>query len=176
MNNAPPNLLAYVIPILVILPILYFRLRRMMKPQPLKLNRLWIRPAIILLVGFGVVGAAPPPAQDWFWFALAALLGGVLGWQWGKQMAIHVDPENGTLMTRGSQAALIMMGLLIVVRIGLRAGMRMESAALHLDATMITDLFIVFAATLFGLRGLEMFLRARQVLAQAPQSRALPKA
>ena len=176
MNNAQPNLLAYVIPILVILPILYFRLRRMMKPQPLKLNRLWIRPAIILLVGFGVVGAAPPPAQDWFWFALAALLGGVLGWQWGKQMAIHVDPENGTLMTRGSQAALIMMGLLIVVRIGLRAGMRMESAALHLDATMITDLFIVFAATLFGLRGLEMFLRARQVLAQAPQSRALPKA
>jgi hypothetical protein len=176
MNNAQPNLLAYVIPILVILPILYFRLRRMMKPQPLKLNRLWIRPAIILLVGFGVVGAAPPPARDWFWFALAALLGGVLGWQWGKQMAIHVDPENGTLMTRGSQAALIMMGLLIVVRIGLRAGIRMESAALHLDATMITDLFIVFAATLFGLRGLEMFLRARQVLAQAPQSRALPKA
>ena len=175
MNNAQPNLLAYVIPILVILPILYFRLRRMMKPQPLKLNRLWIRPALILVVGFGVVGAAPPPARDWFWFALAALLGAVLGWQWGKQMAIHVDPENGTLMTRGSQAALIMMGLLIVVRIGLRAGMRLESAALHLDATMITDIFIVFAATLFGLRGLEMFLRARQVLAQAPQSRALPK-
>ena len=176
MNNAQPNLLAYVIPILVILPILYFRLRRMMKPMPLKLNRLWIRPAFILLIGFGVVGAAPPPARDWFWFALAALLGGVLGWQWGKQMAIHVDPENGTLMTRGSQAALIMMGLLILVRVGLRAGVQMESAALHLDATMITDIFIVFAATLFGLRGLEMFLRARQVLAQAPQSRALPKA
>ena len=102
-------------------------------------------------------------------------MGAALGWQWGKQMAIHVDPENGTLMTRGSQAALIMMGLLIVVRVGLRAGIRMESAALHLDATMITDLSIVFAATLFGLRGLEMFLRARQVLAQAPQSRPLPK-
>jgi hypothetical protein len=174
--HAQPNLLAYVIPILVILPILYFRLRRMMKPQPLKLSRLWIRPAIILLVGFGVVGAAPPPARDWFWFALAALLGAVLGWQWGKQMAIHVDPEKGTLMTRGSQAALIMMGLLIVVRIGLRAGMRMESAALHLDATMITNIFIVFAATLFGLRGLEMFLRARRVLAEAPQSQAFPKA
>ena len=171
-----PHSLSIVIPILIILPVLCFRLTRMMKPQRLKLRSLWIRPAIILLVGFGVVGAAPPPARDWFWFALAALLGGVLGWQWGKQMAIHVDPENGTLMTRGSQAALIMMGLLIVVRIGLRAGIRMESAALHLDATMITDLFIVFAATLFGLRGLEMFLRARQVLAQAPQSRALPKA
>src|ERR1700727_456196 len=174
MTHAQPNLLTYVIPILVILPILYFRLRRLMKPMPLKLNRLWVRPAIILCVGIAVL-VAPPPARDCFWFALAALLGAALGWQWGKQMAIHVDPENGTLMTRGSQAALIMMGLLIVVRVGLRAGIRMESGALHLDATMITDLSIVFAATLFGLRGLEMFLRARQVLAQAPQSRPLPK-
>jgi len=63
-----------------------------------------------------------------------------------------------------------------VVRVGLRAGVQMESAALHLDAAVITDLFIVFAATLFGLRGLEMFLRARQVLAQTPQGRSLPRA
>jgi hypothetical protein len=171
-----PNPLTYLIPILVILPILYFRLRRMMKPSPLKLNRMWIRPAILLFAGVAVLAASPPPINEWFWFALAALLGAVLGWQWGKQMAIHVDPENGTLMTRGSQAALIMMGILIVVRVGLRAGVRMESAALHLDATMITDLFIVFGATLFGVRGLEMFLRARRVLAQTPQSQALPKA
>lgn len=175
MVHAQPNPLTYLIPILVILPLLYFRLRRMMKPTPLKLNRMWIRPAIILFAGIAVIAAAPPPAADWFWFALAALLGAVLGWQWGKLMAIHVDPENGTLMTRGSQAALVLMGLLIVVRFGLRAGVRMESAALHLDATMITDLFIVFGATLFGLRGLEMFLRARRVLAAAPQSQALPK-
>lgn len=175
MPHVQPNLLTYLIPILVILPLLYFRLRRMMKPTPLKLNRMWIRPAIIVCVGIAVIVAAPPPAADWFWFALAALLGAVLGWQWGKLMAIHVDPEKGTLMTRGSQAALVLMGLLIVVRFGLRAGVRMESAALHLDATMITDLFIVFGATLFGLRGLEMFLRARRVLAAAPQSQALPK-
>jgi hypothetical protein len=174
--HAPPNPLAYVIPILVILPILYFRLRRMMKPTPLKLRRLWLRPIIILCAGIAVLAAAPPPARDWFWFALAALLGAVLGWQWGKQMAIHVDPEKGTLMTRGSQAALIMMGLLIVVRFGLRAGAQMEGAALHLDATLISDISIVFAATLFGLRGLEMFLRARRVLAEAPQSQARPKA
>lgn len=174
--HAQPNPLTYLIPVLVILPLLYFRLRRMMKPRPFKLNRLWIRPLIFLVAGAAVLVASPPPAADWFWFALAALLGAVLGWQWGKLMAIDVDPEKGTLMTRGSQAALVLMGLLIVVRFGLRAGVRMESAALHLDATMITDLFIVFGATLFGLRGLEMFLRARRVLAAAPQSRPLPRA
>jgi hypothetical protein len=176
MPHVPPNSLNYLIPILVVLPILYFRLRRMLKPRPLKLNRMWIRPAILLFAGVAVLAASPPPVTEWFWFAMAALLGAVAGWQWGKQMAIHVDPENGTLMTTGSQAALITMGILIVVRLGLRTGVRMESAALHLDATMITDLFIVFGATLFGLRGLEMFLRASKVLAEAPQSRALPKA
>jgi len=161
------NLLTYVIPILVIAPLLYLRLRRMMKPQPLKLNRLWIRPAIILLVGFGVVGAAPPPPADWPWFILAALAGAVLGWQWGRLMAIHVDPEKGTLMTRGSQAALIVMVLLLAVRLGIRAGVRMEATAWHLDAALVTDGFIVFSAFLFGVRGLEMYLRAGKVLAES---------
>ncbi len=176
MPPAETNPLTYVIPILVIAPLLYFRLRRMMKPTPLKMNRMWIRPVIFLVVGAAVLTASPPPPADWFWFALTALMGAVLGWQWGRTMAIHVDPENGTLMTRGSQAALIMMVLLLAVRAGLRAGVRMESATLHLDAAVITDLFIVFSACLFGVRGLEMFLRARRVLAEAPQNPSLPKA
>jgi hypothetical protein len=175
MPHGQPNPLNYLIPILVILPLLYLRLRRMMKPTPLKLNRLWIRPLIFLAIGGATLVASPPPLQDWFWVALTALIGAVLGWQWGRLMAIHVDPESGTLMTRGSQAAMIVMVLLLAVRIGLRTGVRMESAALHLDAAMIADLFIVFSATLFGLRGLEMFLRARRVLAEAPQPQPLPK-
>jgi hypothetical protein len=162
------NILSYVIPALIILPLLYFRLRKMMRPQPLKLNRLWIRPAIILVLGIGALGAALPPVMDWPWFGLVAVMGGALGWQWGRLMAIHVDPENGTLMTRGSQAALIVMVLLLVVRIGLRAGLKAEAATWHLDAVLITDGFIVFSAFLFGVRGLEMYLRARRVLAAGP--------
>jgi hypothetical protein len=168
MPHAQPNPLSYVIPVLIILPLLYFRLRKMMRPQPLKLNRLWIRPAIILVLGIAALGAALPPAADLPWFVLAAATGAGLGWQWGRLMAIHVDPEKGTLMTRGSQAALIVMVLLIVARIGLRAGLNAEAAAWHLDAVLITDGFIIFSAFLFGVRGLEMYLRARRVLATGP--------
>jgi len=157
--------LSYAVPLVILVPLLYRRLRRMLKPQPLKLNRLWIRPAIILFAGIAVLAGAPPPLADLPWFALAAILGAALGWQWGRLMAIHVDPENGTLMTRGSLAALIVIVLLIAVRVGLRALLTVQGAAWHLDAVLITDGLIVFSAFLFGVRGLEMYLRARRVMA-----------
>ncbi|MGH6827558.1 MAG: hypothetical protein ACREFW_01450 [Rhizomicrobium sp.] len=165
--HAAPGFLRYLVPIVVILPLLYLRLRRMMRPVPLKLNRMWIRPGIFFLSAIAVLAAAPPPVATWPWFFLTAALGGALGWQWGRLMAIQVDPANGTLMTRGSQAALIMMVLLLAIRSGLRAGMRIEGAALHLDAALVTDIFIVFGAFLFGMRGIEMFLRARRVVARS---------
>ena len=168
--HAPANPFSYVIPILVILPLIYLRLRKMMRPQPLKLNRLWLRPVIILALGVSALGAALPPVADLPWFALAALAGGAAGWQWGRLMAIHIDPANGTLMTRGSQAALIVMVLLLALRVGLRAGLNLEAAAWHLDAVLLTDGFIVFTAFLFGIRGLEMYLRARRVLAEGAPS------
>ena len=160
--------LRYVIPALIILPLLYFRLRKLMRPQPLKLNRLWIRPAIILLAGISVLVGAPPPLADLPWFLVAAGAGAAAGWQWGRLMAIHVDPDKGTLMTRGYQAALVVIVLLLAVRIGLRALVKLQGAAWHLDAVLITDGLIVFSAFLFGVRGLEMYLRARRVLAGAP--------
>ena len=168
--HAQANPLSYVIPILVILPLVYLRLRRMMRPQPLKLNRLWIRPVIILALGISALGAALPPVADLPWFAAAAAIGAALGWQWGRLMVIHVDPKDGTLMTRGSQAALIVMILLLALRVGLRAGLRLEAAAWHLDAVLVTDGFIVFTAFLFGVRGLEMYLRARRLLAEGTAS------
>ena len=36
------------LPILILLPVLYVRMRRMAKAQPLKLTQMWIRPAIFL--------------------------------------------------------------------------------------------------------------------------------
>lgn len=160
--------LRYVIPVLIIVPVLYLRLRKLMRPQPLKLNRLWIRPAIILLAGIGVLVGAPPPLADLPWFVIAAGAGTAAGWQWGRLMAIHVDPDKGTLMTRGSQAALLVIVLLLAARIGLGALLKFQGAAWHLDAVLITDELIVFSAFLFGVRGLEMYLRARRVLAAAP--------
>ena len=160
------------LPILILLPVLYFRLRRMSKPQPLKLGRLWVQPAIILAVT-ALALLAPPPGQhaphplelqDWAWLVLAAGIGAVAGWYWGRAMAIEIHPENGTLMVRGGQAAILVLVMLILLRMGLRTGLAVEGHAWHLDALLISDASIVFTAALFSLRSLEMYIRARRVM------------
>ncbi|HMH64379.1 MAG TPA: hypothetical protein VK515_02260 [Rhizomicrobium sp.] len=163
------------LPILILLPVLYFRLRKMTKAQPLKLGRLWIRPAIILVV-VAMALFLPQPhqhvvrhflAQDWAWLALAGVLGGVAGWYWGRTMAIEVHPEDGTLMVTGGQAAIVVLAMLILFRLGLRTGLAMEGQAWHLDVLLLSDASIVFTAALFTLRSIEMYIRAKRVMGTA---------
>jgi hypothetical protein len=159
-----PQTLRIVIPLVIIVPILYFRLTRMMKPQRLKLRTLLIRPAIILFAAGVVLLQAPPQSQDYAWFILAVVLGAGGGWYWGKLTQLHLHPEDGTLMSTGSQAGMIVLILLIVVRFAMRAGIGMEAQTLHLNAAMLTDVLIVFTAALFSVRTLEIFLRAKALM------------
>ena len=169
--------LQYFLPVLIILPLLYRRMRKMTKAQPLKLGRLWIRPAIILLAAAVIIFLPQPGqhvvrhflAQDWAWLAVAAVLGAGAGWHWGRTMAIEVHPHDGTLMVKGGMAAVVVMGVLILFRIGLRTGLRMEASSWHLDMVLISDASIVFSAFLFTFRAIEMFLRARRVMDEAKE-------
>jgi hypothetical protein len=164
----------YFLPILIILPLLYRRMRKMTEAQPLKLGRLWIRPATILLAAAVIIFLPQPGqhvvrhflAQDWAWLAVAAVLGAGAGWHWGRTMAIEVHPHDGTLMVKGGMAAVVVMGVLILFRIGLRTGLRMEASSWHLDMVLISDASIVFSAALFTLRAVEMYLRAKRVMGQ----------
>jgi hypothetical protein len=159
-----PQTLTIVITVLVILPLLYFRISRSMRPQRLKPGNLWIRPAIMIFAAGSLLMTSPPQISEIAWFVVAVALGGGGGWYWGKLTNLHVHPENGTLMSTGSQAGMIVLVLLIVFRLGMRAGIGMEAGALHVNAALIADVSIVFAASLFSVRGLEIFLRARQML------------
>jgi len=161
------------LPILILLPVLYFRLRKMSRPQPLKLKLLWIRPAVILMAAGLVLWAPGQQAarhltqQDWMILAIVGAVGAVAGWYWGRTMKIEVHPEDGTLMVKGGQAALLVLVILILFRMGLRTGLEVEGKALNLDVLLISDASIVFSALLFSVRSLEMYLRARRVMAAA---------
>ena len=163
--------LQFFLPILILLPVLYFRMRRMAKAQPLKLNRMWIRPAIFLGLVLLVLLAPGPRGQPhhfapmaWAWLALAGAVGAVAGWYWGRTMAIEVHPEDGTLMVKGGQAAILVLVVLILFRTGLRTGLAVEGRALNLDMLLISDVSIVFTALLFSARSVEMYIRGRRVM------------
>jgi hypothetical protein len=102
--------------------------------------------------------------EQWAWLGLAALLGGVAGWHYGRTIAIQVHPENGTLMTKGSIAAMLVIVVLVLVKLGLRPLLATQGGSLHLDVRVIADASIVFSAALFTVRSLEMYLRAKKVM------------
>ena len=159
------------LPLLVLLPILYFRMRKLSRPQPLKLKRLWIRPMVLVLVAAMVLWAPVPGVSrhfilsEWAILLLAGGIGAVAGWYFARTMKIEVHPEDGTLMVQGGQAAALVMLALILGRSGINTGVRLEGEAWHLDVLLITDALIVFTAALFTLRSIEMYLRAKRVMA-----------
>jgi hypothetical protein len=166
---AQQNALTYVVPVLIVLPLLYRRLRKLLQPQELKLRRLWIRPAIYLVLAAVAILAPTPGAptltpSTLAGLALAGALGAALGWQWGRSTALHLHPETGTLMQTGSLAGMIVFLLLILLKLGLRFGLKVGAPSLHLNAVLITDISICFSAMLFAVRGLEIFLRAQRIM------------
>jgi len=169
------QLLQLFLPILILLPVLYFRMRRISRPRPLKLKRMWVGPAIFLAITALVLIAPGPHGEDhhwtmqaWTWLVPAAIAGAAAGWYWGRTMKIEVHPEDGTLMVKGGQAAILVLLILVLFRTGLRTGLEVEGRAWHLDMLLISDASIVFTALLFTVRSVEMFIRARRVMATAP--------
>ena len=174
MTHIPPQMLQLLIPLAIIVPVFLLRARRLGQKRPLKLGLLWLRPAI-LIIACAVALALPQPGMapphfaglDWAALATGVGLGGIGGWYLGRTMAIEEHPEKGTLMAQASPIGLLILVALVILRMGIRSGARLEAAAWHLNPTLIVDALIVFTAALFTVRSLEMWLRARRVMEQA---------
>jgi hypothetical protein len=168
-----PQTLQILIPVLVIIPVFLLRMRRMGKQQPFKLGMLWLRPAILLLACAAVLllpsrpGAAPIHLMpmDWAVLALGTVLGAVGGWYIGKTMAIEVHPENGTLMVTTSPVGFMALIVLVLLRMAVRTEAGLAGADWPVNPAVIVDALIVFTAALFTVRAVEMYLRAKRVMA-----------
>lgn len=165
---APHGLLQYVIPIVVFAIVFGLRARRMSRMRPLKLEYLWIVPALYFAIVAAMFVAKPPTPAAWLAAAAALLAGAALGWQRGRMMQIHVDPETHALNQKGSPWAI----LFLLAIIGIKALAQGEGRALGFDVTMVTDVALAFALGLFAATRLEMFLRARRLLDAARAAKA----
>ena len=149
----------------IVMVIMALRLRNVGKMRRMRLETLWIVPAIYLAMTAAIFFARPPAGVIWAIIAGAAIAGAAVGWQRGKMMHIEVDPETHTLNQRTSLAALGFIVAIILVRN--LAGALAGREGLHVDVFTITDVAMGFALGMFVTQRVEMFLRAKRLLEEA---------
>lgn len=155
-----PGILQYLIPIVIAGTILAFRARRMTQMRPLKIERLWIVPAVYLILVAFLYIKGPPSPVGWAICVAMLILGGAIGWQRGKLMEIHVDPDTHAINQKGSYAAIVFLVALFAVKFAAQTG----TQALHVNVAVLTDALAALALGLFTVTRVEMYLRAKRLL------------
>jgi hypothetical protein len=143
-----------------------FRIWRMSRtghrPRGLRLDRLWIIPAIMAVLVALLLSRTHLQGETLL-VAAAAVLGGAVGWWRGGMMRISINPRTNLLMQEASPLALLFLLGLFVVRFGLHFVLA-TGGARHI-AIIATSALAVFGLAMVTLQRLEMFLRARRLLA-----------
>jgi Protein of unknown function (DUF1453) len=156
-------LLQYLIPFVIVV-MLGLRARRLTRVRPLKIEWLWVVPAIYLVLVTFLFVKGPPSPVGWLVCVAMFGLGCAIGWQRGKTMRIEVDPETHTLSQKGSMVAVFILLGLFAVRFASEA----EAQILHLDfANLVTDALAALALGVFTLTRVEMYIRAKALLEAA---------
>lgn len=160
------NPTATLLTILMVGLVLFLRIRRMRGTRRLRLETLWIIPAVFLALSGLVLYETPPHGLGWIVMAAALTGGGFLGWHRGRSMRINVDPQSGTLNQTASPLTFILLIALIAIRLGVKTWAASTGAAPG-SITLITDAFVLLALGIFSVQRLEMFIRARRLLEEA---------
>jgi hypothetical protein len=166
---------ATLIPIVIAMGLVILRNSR---ARRLRIEAMWIAPLIIIaLIGFalyaetlrgGLILTPLSIALD-----IAALaVGAVLGWWRARFTNITIDPETHELTSRASPLGMLVIMGILVIRTGLRTYTAQNAGALGQYGPPIADALLVMSVGLVCAQRLEIFTRARQLLAEHRSSSA----
>lgn len=159
-------MLQTIVPVVIFLVVIGLRLRSMAKPQPLRSTRLWIVPAILVLLGVMTFVANPPSPAGLGICAVALVIGCAIGWHRGKLIKVWRDEATGQMMQQASPAAMILLLAIIAIRYALRAyfGANPGTGG-HMDprTLLVTDALLAFAIGLIAVTRLELAMRTRSL-------------
>ena len=155
---------SYAITTGIIVVFMALRMRRMGAMRPLNLGSLWVVPVLYLVVAALMFWQLPPTGWVAIASAVGLAIGAAVGWQRGKMMHIHVDPETHALNQKASPAAMFFLIALIVVRTAAKTVLGQTGGV---SPAMLTDPLFAFALGVYTLQRVEMYLRAKRLLEEA---------
>jgi len=167
MGSGPPPgtpLANYLVPLGVVLLVV-----RNSRARRLKIERLWVLPAIYMAMLASALYAEPPPITPLSIaiLALSFAAGAAIGWQRGRFTQVHIHPQTGDLTSRASPIGLIFIFAILAVRIVGRNFLAAHASDLHLPILAVTDGFFVLAIAMLSVQRLEVWMRASKMLAEA---------
>jgi len=168
MSNptAPAGLgaLPYILPVAILALVMV----RGARPRTLVIERLWISPALIMTMASMLIFAQGAMSVSGLVLQVVAVLVGVaLGWWRGSLTHLTIDPQTHTLTSKVSPVGLLLLGAIFVARLGLRSLAMSHPALFHASVAELTDALLLLAVGLICAQRLEVWLRARQMLADA---------
>jgi hypothetical protein len=141
---------------------------RNLRPRRLRVEQLWIWPAILLLVIAGYFYKVPPKSlTDVAGLIIGFLIGAALGWWRGGFTRIEVDPATDTAMQQASPFGVLLIVALFAVRSGVRLAVAQSGPALPASVESVTGWLLALAVGLRVVQQLEIWLRARRLMAEA---------
>ena len=140
--------------------VLTLRARRTTQMRPLKIEQLWLVPALYFIAVASLFVSAPPTSMGWAMCVAALLLGAAIGWQRGTTMQIHVNPETHAINQKGSMAAVLFLVALFAVKFAAQTG----GAAFYVKFAVLPHALAALALGVFAVTRLEMYLRAKHLL------------
>src|SRR4051812_45514520 len=126
-HPAQQTWISYAITVAIIAIVIALRFRNIGKMRPLKLSGLWVVPSMYIAVAALMFLGLPPTGWVAIASAIGLLIGAAVGWQRGKMMHIHVDPQTHELNQKASPAAMFFLVALILVRAGARTVLGQDS-------------------------------------------------
>ena len=161
------QILPLIVPILVVALIL----RRSMTSRAVRPQMMWIRPAILLILAGVTLASSPMPgAIALAAFAVAALVGGGVGYLRARHLELSVDPATGVVSSKATPIGTILIVGLVMIRIGLKyafpemgANPGGHAAA---DAIAWTNGALIFSAAMLVTQAIVIWQRTQPLLAE----------
>lgn len=165
-----PAVIQTMLPLVVLGVVFALRWRNMSRPRPLRPGRLWIGPLVMVAVVALAVFGMPLSGYGLLALTFGLALGAPIGWRRAHMLHLSRDAVSGTLQTRQTPAALLLIvALLVVKRLLVPHPGADASGHLPAQALIATDGLMGFALGMVLATNLTLWLRAKAVPAHSPE-------